>query len=92
MKIEIEYDEAKRLKTLQERGLDFNDAPIVFASSFMVLEDDRTDYGEARQITFGFLNDRLVAVVWTDRGQSRRINSMRHAHDSEIEARKRALD
>lgn len=81
----IEYDEAKRSKTLQERGLDFADAADVFAGPQLTAVDERMDYGEVRYITFGLLLRRMVVVVWTSRGESRRIISMRYANDREIE-------
>jgi uncharacterized protein len=90
--MEIEFDEAKRRKTLEERGLDFLDAPKVFATSYLEFEDDRFDYGEERFIVLGLLDERAVAVVWTPRQNARRIISMRHVHDEELEARKRTLD
>jgi uncharacterized protein len=90
--MKIEFDEAKRQKTLQERGLDFLDAPQVFATGYLQFEDDRFEYGEARYIVFGYLGARPVAVVWTPREKAHRIISMRHVHDEELEARKRTLD
>src|SRR5277367_2516977 len=30
--------------------------------------DDRFDYGEVRNVSAGFLDDRMVVVVWTVRG------------------------
>ena len=51
----ISYDPDKRLKTLDERGLDFEDAPEVFAGLTFEIEDTRQDYGETRMICFGYL-------------------------------------
>ena len=79
----VSYDEAKRLKTLEERGLDFRDAPKVFKGITITGLDDRKDYGEERYITFGYLDDRAVILVWTDRENSRRLISMRYANDRE---------
>lgn len=56
----ISYDPAKRKKTLDERGLDFEDAPEVFAGFTFEVEDTRRDYGEKRVICFGRLAGRLV--------------------------------
>ncbi|WP_198401106.1 BrnT family toxin [Thiomicrospira microaerophila] len=42
----LEYDKTKRLKTLNERGLDFADAEKVFEGVYYTLEDTRQDYGE----------------------------------------------
>ncbi|MDB5692786.1 MAG: hypothetical protein JWO81_1849 [Alphaproteobacteria bacterium] len=81
--MEISYDAAKRAKTLVERGLDFDDAVHVFAGTTITIEDDRQDYGERRYQTFGLLNDRLVALVWTPRGEARHIISMRKTNERE---------
>jgi uncharacterized DUF497 family protein len=83
--MKISYDPAKRLRTLQERALDFEDARIVFAGLRYVVLDDRFDYGEVRWVTYGLLQDRLVAVVWTPRGTGRHVISMRKCNDREKE-------
>ena len=74
---------AKRDWTLRVRGLDFQDAEIVFAGPTFSLEDDREDYGEVRIVTFGLLARRLVAVCWTPRGEDQHVFSMRKANDRE---------
>ena len=53
----ITFDPAKRDETLAKRGLDFEDAEIVFAGVTLDVEDTRKDYGESRMICFGFLGD-----------------------------------
>ena len=84
--MEISYDPEKRAKTLAERGLDFEDAVQVFAGNTIDLLDDRQDYGEVRWVTYGLLNGRTVALVWTPRGEARHIISMRKANDREQKA------
>lgn len=79
----ISYDPAKRQKTLDERGLDFEDAPTVFAHLTFEVEDTRQDYGEMRMICFGYLADRLVVIGYTPRGAVRHIFSMRKANERE---------
>ena len=64
-------------RTLEERGLDFEDAPELFAGVVVQIEDDRRDYGEPRYQTIGRLKGQVVMVVWTPRGAARRIISMR---------------
>jgi uncharacterized protein len=81
--MKIVYDPVKRETTLRERGLDFEDAPKVFSGPEYTFEDDRQVYGETRQVTVGFLGDRMVIVIWTERGRSRRIISMRKANARE---------
>ncbi|WP_169513618.1 MULTISPECIES: BrnT family toxin [Aurantimonas] len=81
--VEISCDPAKRARTLRERGLDFYDAAQAFAGRTLTLADDRRDYGEARFQTYGILDDRIVMIVWTPRGEMRHVISMRHCHDRE---------
>jgi hypothetical protein len=77
------WDEAKRIATLTHRGLDFAEATKVFAGDHFTAPDDRRDYGELRYITAGWLDGRFVVLVWTPRGNSRRIISMRPGHGDE---------
>ena len=79
----ISYDPIKRRKTLDERGLDFEDAPAVFAGLTFEFEDTRQDYGEMRLICFGLLDNRMVVIVYTPRGTTRHIFSMRKANERE---------
>ena len=79
----ISYDPAKRERTLKDRGLDFEDAPIVFSGLTVEVENTREDYGEKRIICFGQLEGRLVVVGYTPRGAVRHIFSMRKANDRE---------
>jgi len=44
----ITFDPVKREWTLRERGLDFDDAIVVFAGPTFTFEDDRFDYPEVR--------------------------------------------
>ena len=80
----ITFDPAKREKTLAERGLDFRAANEMFAGVHLTLQDERCDYGEQRFITAGWLDERIVILVWTPRGQARHAISMRKANDREI--------
>ena len=81
--MKISYDPRKRQRTLDERGLDFDDAMSVFAGSMVTFVDDRRDYGETRWISAGYLADRLLVIVWTPRNGGRHIISMRKANDRE---------
>ena len=81
--MEIIFDAAKRDRTLRERALDFARSPEVFADLLTTFDDERAPYGERRRITVGYLDDRMVIVVWTQRGDARRIISMRKANGRE---------
>jgi len=63
--VRITFDPAKRQAALDDRGLNFADAAIVFAGPTITFEDTRRDYGEPRYQTIGFLAGRMVMVVWT---------------------------
>jgi uncharacterized protein len=83
--VEISFDPDKRATTLAERGLGFADAGRVFDGETFTQPDLRFTYGEERHVTYGLLDGRAVAVVWTERNGGRRIISMRHAHAKEVE-------
>lgn len=80
----VSFDPEKRALTLQQRGLDFADAYKVFQAKHFTAPDLRQEYAELRNITIGYLDDRMVVIVWTKRDDSRRIISMRKANEREI--------
>lgn len=45
--------------------------------------DDRQDYGEECIITVGKLSGKVAIIVWTQRGEKRRIISMSYANERE---------
>ncbi len=55
----------------------------VFGGPTLTVEDDRYDYGEQRYISIGYLDGRMVVLVWTERQQVRRIISLRKANERE---------
>jgi uncharacterized DUF497 family protein len=85
------WDDAKRRKTLDKRGLDFQDCELVFAGPTFSFLDSRFNYGEERTVTIGFLKGRMVAVVHCDRGSDIRIISMRKANGRERKKYEKAL-
>jgi uncharacterized DUF497 family protein len=90
--MKVSYDPDKRRRTLEERGLDFEDAPKVFSGFHLTDPDLRQDYGENREITVGLLDSTLIVLVWTERDESRRIISMRKADKDERENYFKELD
>jgi len=81
--VRIAFDPAKRAGTIEDRGLDFDDAVLVFAGETYNEEDRRQDYGETRIRTVGFLAGRMVMIVWTPRGEARHVISMRKCNEKE---------
>jgi uncharacterized protein len=81
--MKLNWDEAKRQATLEQRELDFAWAAEVFVGDTTKSEDIRFDYGEKRFVSFGFIKHRLCVVVWTKRGENCHIISMRKANERE---------
>ncbi|SEH32217.1 BrnT family toxin [Magnetospirillum fulvum] len=84
--MEYEFDPAKDARNIAERGLSLALAPYVFEGLVHVVDDDRKDYGERRQVAFGLIRGRLFVCVFTDRGKVRRVISLRKANSREIAA------
>jgi uncharacterized DUF497 family protein len=81
--VKITFDPIKRDAALEERGLDFAEAELVFTGRTFSQPDDRFDYGEPRTVTAGYLRNRMVVIVWTPRGDARHVISMRYCHAKE---------
>lgn len=77
------WDEAKRRRTLDQRGLDFSRANELFAGPTFTFEDDRWDYGEDRWVTIGLLGYKVVVVVHTETDDEIHVISMREATRNE---------
>ena len=73
------WDEAKRLANLRKHGIDIADAARIFRSLTFTSEDDREAYGEQRFLTLALLEDQVVSVAHTERGEDIRIISIRKA-------------
>lgn len=78
----IEYDEAKRLANIAKHGIDFLDCVEAFADkrSFEIRSDQA---GEQRCLLIGTVKGRIVAVIFTIRGDAIRIISVRRARQKE---------
>ena len=68
---------------LQVQQLDFASAALVFDGPVQTAMDDRRDYGEERIIAIGEVDGVVLVVVYTDRGEVRRIISARYANKKE---------
>ena len=77
--MEFEWDEAKRQSNLNQHGIDFIGIEQVFAGDTVTILDDRFDYGEARFVTFGLLEGRVVGIAHTETDEVIRIISVRKA-------------
>ena len=72
--MEFEWDEDKRRRNLNRHGVDFARAVLVFDDpAHFVVPDLRKSYGETRFRAVGRIGERLFRVVFTMRGEVRRI-------------------
>ena len=77
--MEFEWDENKRQSNLSKHGIDFVDAAKIFNRPVLERVDNRYDYGETRIVALGEVNGVVLFVVYTWRGEIRRIISARRA-------------
>ena len=71
----FEWDEEKRLSNIAEHGVDFRRAVLIFSGPHLERDDERRGYGESRRRALGRVGDVDYLVVYTWRGQARRIIS-----------------
>ena len=82
--MEITFDPKKNADNIRERQLSFNEVSKLDWSSAVILEDVRKDYGEQRFRVFGYIDERLYAVVFTPRESAVHIISFRKANSREV--------
>lgn len=80
----FEWDDAKNAANIAKHGVGFELAASIFRRPVLTRTDQRTDYGEKRQVSLGLVDDVLIlVVVHTDRQSSRRLISARRASKAE---------
>jgi uncharacterized protein len=84
--MDSEWDEAKREANIVKHGIDFVDAAAIFERPFVEAEDRRRDYGEERYRAYGEIDNRVIQLVYTWRGDTRRIITARRARRNERRA------
>ncbi|MGQ0752303.1 MAG: BrnT family toxin [Betaproteobacteria bacterium] len=77
--MKVEWDERKRKINLRKHGIDFVGCEAIFAGTTKTMIDDRENYREERFVTFGLLDDRVVAVVHIETADTIRVISIRKA-------------
>jgi uncharacterized DUF497 family protein len=83
--MDFEWDAAKSSRNLAERGFGFDAAALIFEGPVIEWCDVRHTWGEARIVAVGAVSGVMLAVIYTDRGDVRRIISARRARKKEIE-------
>jgi uncharacterized DUF497 family protein len=79
----FEWDERKRRANLAKHGIDFAALDQMFRAELLEEDDTRRDYGERRIKAIGEANGIIVSVVYTWRGDRRRLISARRAGTDE---------
>lgn len=82
--MEISFDPTKNERNIAERGLSFEWAAEFEWSRALVVEDTRSDYGEQRLQAIGLIDARLHVLVFTPRGTTLHVISLRKANSREV--------
>ncbi len=82
--MKITFDSKKNSDNIRYRELPFEDVVELDWSSAVIIEDVRKDYGERRFRVFGYIGDRLYAVVFTPREDAVHVISFRKANSREV--------
>jgi uncharacterized DUF497 family protein len=80
---EFEWDEDNEFLHFQKHRIDFTTTSRIWERPVFERIDDRRDYGEVRFQAFGIVENHILTVVYTWRGEARRIISARRANARE---------
>jgi uncharacterized DUF497 family protein len=80
----LTFDATKDAANIAKHGVSLALAAEIDWSEVVSKPDTRRDYKELREIGFGLIGDRLYCVVFTQRGESFHIISLRKANRREI--------
>ena len=82
--MEFQWDSDKDVANRVKHGISFDEAKHIFDGIVYTVVDDRSDYGEVREISIGSLDmEIVVTVVHTDRNGKIRLISARRANRKE---------
>jgi uncharacterized DUF497 family protein len=80
---DFEWDPRKETLNAEKHGFDFTTASEIWNGPVAEKVDERRDYGEIRIIAIGITARYPLVVVYTRRGETRRIISARKANSRE---------
>ena len=81
----FEWDENKRLRNIRLHGIDFERAKEVWQGPVLELPSTQSHHGEERFLATGQSRGLCITVVFTWRGENRRMISARVARRDERE-------
>ncbi|MBF0294704.1 MAG: BrnT family toxin [Magnetococcales bacterium] len=84
--VKMDFDPVKNSVNQEKHGVSLAIAERLDWVLAVASPDQRSDYGEERMIGYAPLEDRLYCVVFVDRGDVRRIISLRKANSREVKA------
>ena len=73
--MKFEWDTQKYADNLEKHGVDFIEAILIFENPVLERIDSRKDYGEIRYQAVGVADDECFSIIYTWRGDNRRIIS-----------------
>lgn len=82
--MEIEFDSNKNGVNIEKHGVSLAVAAELEWEYLLVKQDDRCEYNEVRMIGYAPIESRVYCVVYTVRGDIRRIISLRKANKREV--------
>lgn len=80
----IEFDSAKDLANHTKHGVSLSFADELDWEAALVWVDDRVEYNETRMIALAPKTEILYYVAFVDRGEVRRVISLRRANRREV--------
>ena len=89
--MEVTFDAAKSAVNTEKHGVSLGLSVDLEWDWLLAAPDTRRDYGEARMVGYAPIGARLYCVVFTDRGEMRRIISLRKANSREVRRYERRI-
>lgn len=83
--MQVTFDSAKDTANQQKHGVSMALANAIDWSDLACYADTRKNYGERREIAYALIDSRLYCVVFTERGETIRIISLRKANKREVQ-------
>lgn len=82
--MDIEWDSTKRIANAEKHGVDFAAIEGFQWDAVLTVEDTRGEHGEPRFVSISLIGDRHYVAVWTWRGDTIRLISLRKANKREV--------
>jgi len=80
----ITFDPTKDSSNQRKHGVSLAEAAKFEWDGAVAREDTRRAYGERRMVALGYIGARLHCAIYVDRGEERRVISLRKANSREV--------